>query len=110
MIANIQAICDYMEELVSVENALIDDGQHCLFKHDDIIIDPDSGSIMAFEKNSFLEEHGSLTHNIIVAAVLIFDTADAALNWKRWEKQRRKAEQQAREQGRRKRIKRGLVL
>ena len=33
-----------------------------------------------------------------------------ALNWKRWEKQRRKAEQLVREQGRRKRIKRGLVL
>ena len=60
--------------------------------------------------NSVLEEHGILTHNLIVAAVLIFDTADAALNWRRWEKQRRKAEQQAREQGRRKRIKRGLVL
>ena len=33
-----------------------------------------------------------------------------ALNWKRWEKQRRKAEQLVREQGRRKRIKRGLVV
>ena len=33
-----------------------------------------------------------------------------APNWKHWEKQRRKAEQLVREQGRRKRIKRGLVL
>ena len=70
------------------------------------------GSIAAFEKNSLLKEHGILTNNLLLAEVLLFNTAEEALTWRRKRKQRHKAEQQEREQGQgqRKRIKRGLVL
>ena len=101
-------------ELADLDNVLIDNGQHCLFKHDGLIIEPDDGGIAVFDAKTFAAQQSiSPSRQLVVAAVLIFATKEAALDWRRWEKCNQKAEQQARQQqARRKKpaAKRSLVL
>ena len=72
--------------LQELDNLLISDGQHCQFKHNGLIIDPDDASAMPFEE--FAEENDVGTP-FVAATAIIFETKAAALEWRQQAKKKR---------------------
>ena len=85
--------------LQELDNVLISDRQHCVFKHDGLIIDPDDASAMPFEE--FAEAHDAGTP-FVAATAVIFETKEEALKWKqaKKKKKRQRHEEQLRERKR----------
>ena len=67
---------------------LISDGQHCVFKHNGLILDPDDGTAISFEEfaEEAVEDAGT---PFVAATAIIFETKAAALAWKQQAKKKR---------------------
>ena len=84
--------------LRDLDNVLISDGQHCVFKHNGLILDPDDGTAISVEE--FAKEHDAGTP-FVAATAIIFETKAAALAWKQQaKKKRQRHEEQLRERKR----------
>ena len=65
--------------------------QHCVFKYNGLVLDPDDGGIESFE--DFVADREK-NEKLVATSVRLFDTKEAALAYKQGQKKRRQAEEQ----------------
>ena len=64
-----------MDELSMLTNVLISDKQHCVFKWNSWIFDPDDGSAKSFE--DFAQNLDCKSGSMVVVRAILFDTKAA---------------------------------
>lgn len=79
------------ESLQELDNLLISDGQHCVFKHNQLILDPDDGTVKPFDE--FVGECDA-KQCFVAATAVVFETKAAALAWKQQAKKKRQRKEQ----------------
>ena len=89
--------CVSTEDLRCLSSALVEDGQHCLFKYGALVFDPDDGSTGSFE--DFAKDRDA-REKLVAASVRVFHTEAEALAYKQQEKKKRKQRAQQEEQQR----------
>ena len=85
------------EDLRCLSSALVEDGQHCLFKYGALVFDPDDGSTGSFE--DFAKDRDA-REKLVAASVRVFRTEAEATAYKQQEKKKRKQRAQQEEQQR----------